>query len=126
MEKIVIEVGGESFDAELDEERAPGTVRAILEALPIEGRANTWGEEIYFRIPVDIGPENGVERVQVGDLGYWPDGSAFCLFFGRTPVSPSADDIRPASAVNPIGRVHNPEGLKRHRDGEPVRISAAG
>lgn len=126
MAKIRILVGDEVFDATLDEQSAPDTVRKILNALPIEATANTWGEEIYFRIPVDADLENGVETVSVGDLGYWPDGSAFCIFFGKTPLTTSLDEIKPASAVSPIGHIENAETLKKHRAGERVRITAAG
>jgi len=125
MAKIRILVGDEEFDATLDEQKAPETVRRILEALPIEGRANTWGEEIYFQIPVSMGEENAVETVSVGDLGYWPSGECFCIFFGKTPMTTSLEAIKPASAVNPIGRIENPERLKSHRSGETVRITAA-
>jgi hypothetical protein len=126
MAKIVIQVDDEEFDATLDEQSAPETVRRILDALPIEAKASTWGEEIYFSIPVEAGLENGVETVRVGDLGYWPDGSAFCIFFGKTLISASLDEIKPASAVNPIGRIEDAEELKRHSAGETVRITAGG
>jgi hypothetical protein len=75
------------------------TARAIWYALPIKGQANLWGDEIYLSIPVSTGLENGQEVVKAGDLGYWPPGSAFCIFFGPTPAS-RGDEIRPASAVN--------------------------
>ena len=80
------------------------TAMAIAAALPIEASANTWGDEIYFGIPVDAGLEQGQEVVELGDLGYWPPGRAFCIFFGPTPAS-RGDEIRPASAVTVIGRV---------------------
>ena len=80
------------------------TATAVANALPIEASANTWGDEIYFGIPVDAGLERGQEVVVLGDLGYWPPGRAFCIFFGPTPAS-RGDEIRPASAVTVIGRV---------------------
>lgn len=80
------------------------TAQAIWEALPITDCANLWGEEIYFSIPVSLQLEVGQELVSIGDLGYWPQGSAFCIFFGPTPVS-HGDEIRPASAVTVFGRV---------------------
>ena len=80
------------------------TAQAIWEALPIKGHANLWGEEIYFSIPLNLELEAGQELVSIGDLGYWSEGSAFCIFFGPTPIS-QADKIRPASAVTVFGRV---------------------
>lgn len=80
------------------------TARAIWEALPIEGTGLTWGDEIYFSIPVHLGEENGQEVVQLGDLGYWPPGNAFCIFFGPTPMS-QGKEIRPASPVNVFGKI---------------------
>ena len=125
MAKIKITVGDESYDANLDEETAPETVGAILDALPIEAPAKAWGEEFYFDIPVDVGLENEVETVSVGDLAYWPHGNAFCIFFGKTPMSPSEEEIVPASPVNPVGTIENAEALKSHVPGEQVRISPA-
>lgn len=81
------------------------TADAIWDALPLEAQANTWGEEIYFGIPVHLDEADGAsDVVDMGDLGYWPAGHAFCIFFGRTPAS-KGDEIRAASAVNVFGRV---------------------
>ncbi|OGP54620.1 MAG: hypothetical protein A2162_12995 [Deltaproteobacteria bacterium RBG_13_52_11b] len=89
-------------EAELN---ASKTARSIWEALSIEGKANLWGEEIYFSVPVMAGQEEGArEVVSAGELGYWPPGNAFCIFFGPTPAS-RGDEIRAASAVNIIGKV---------------------
>ena len=100
--KICITAGKVTAEAILND--SP-TARKIWEALPIEERGNTWGDEIYFGIPVDAKPEKDArEIVAVGELGYWPPGSAFCIFFGRTPAS-TDDRPRAASAVNIIGKV---------------------
>ena len=80
------------------------TAETIWKALPIKAYANTWGDEIYFGIPVNLGLEKGQELVEVGDLGYWPSGNAFCIFFGPTPLS-RGEEIRPASAVTVFGKV---------------------
>ncbi len=102
MRKIQISAGEISAIAILND--GP-TADAIWNALPIEGRVNTWGDEIYFEIPVQLGEEEGAsEVVQLGDLGYWPTGHAFCIFFGLTPVS-RGDEIRAASAVNIFGHI---------------------
>ena len=102
MRKIRISAGEISAIAILND--GP-TADAIWNALPIEGQANTWGDEIYFDIPVQLDEEEGAtEVVQLGDLGYWPTGHAFCIFFGLTPVS-RGDEIRAASAVNIFGHI---------------------
>jgi hypothetical protein len=81
------------------------TATKIWEALPIEARGNIWGDEIYFSIPVDAAPaKDARDLVAVGELGYWPPGTAFCIFFGRTPAS-TDDRPRAASPVNIIGKV---------------------
>ena len=80
MAKIIIDAGNISVSAALNDS---ATARAILDALPIEGKANIWGDEIYFDIPVSIEQAADARAgVEVGDLGYWPVGSAFCIFFG--------------------------------------------
>ncbi|MFC1860311.1 cyclophilin-like fold protein [Chloroflexota bacterium] len=80
------------------------TAEAIWEALPITGSINTWGDEVYFSISVRLEPEKGQEVVELGDLGYWPPGSAFCIFFGTTPAS-RGGEIRAASPVVIFGKV---------------------
>ena len=121
--RIITPSAGE-VQAELSEEN-PRTAQAIWEALPIEARVNTWGDEIYFSIPVDIGAENPKEIVDMGDLGYWPPGNAFCIFFGPTPAS-RGDEIRPASPVNVVGRVlGDPMVFKKVRGGERVTLERA-
>ena len=120
--KIRITAGEVSVDAELNN---TNTARAILDALPISASASTWGDEIYFRIPVDIELESGQEVVDLGDLGYWPPGQAFCLFFGPTPAS-RGEEIRPASAVTVIGKIQgDTDSLKQVPNGTSVTVEAA-
>jgi hypothetical protein len=121
MEKrIKIKAGNMEAKAVLNDS---ATAQKIWAALPIEARANTWGDEIYFNIPVKASLEKDArEVVEVGDLGYWPTGSAFCIFFGPTPVS-RGNEVRPASAVNVIGRVSgDPKLFKKVASGAKVRI----
>jgi len=119
---IRIQAGDVEVRAELNDSE---TARNIADALPIQAQANTWGDEIYFEIPVSCGEENPREVVEMGDLGYWPPGSAFCIFFGPTPAS-QGDEIRPASPVNIIGRVSgDPTVLKAVPSGATVTIEAA-
>ena len=100
--RMRIRVGPLTMEAELND--SP-TAREIAAALPITTSFNTWGDEIYFSIPVHAELEDTAQEVvQIGDLGYWPPGQAFCIFFGQTPVS-QPGKIMPASAVNMVGKV---------------------
>ena len=121
--KIRILVSDLRVEAELNESK---TAQMIWEALPIEAKANLWGEEIYFSIPVKTGLEKGAkEVVSAGDLGYWPTGHAFCIFFGPTPAS-RGDEIRAASAVNLIGKVlSDPKVFRKAKDGEKIILEKA-
>ena len=102
MAEIRIMAGEISLPAELN--RTP-TAQQIWAALPLEGQANIWGDEIYFEIPV-MASQAADARVEmaVGELGYWPVGHAFCIFFGPTPVSVDQQP-RAYSPVNVLGRV---------------------
>ncbi len=100
------------------------TAAAIWGELPLERTVNTWGDEFYFDIGVAAELEPGAsDLVEVGDLGYWPPGQAFCIFFGRTPVS-RGEEARAASPVNVIGRLDEVpvEALRGIPNGAPVRI----
>ena len=116
---IRITVGDVVVDAELNDSKC---AQMIAEALPIEASAGTWGEEFYFSIDVDCPGEDLQSAVEIGDLGYWPPGSAFCMFFGMTPMS-TPEEIRPASPVTVIGKMTGDlEPLKTVRSGARVRI----
>ncbi len=122
MRKITIRAGEVTAGATLNETR---TAEAIWSALPIETRANTWGDEIYFSIPVRLETERGQEVVEMGDLGYWEPGSAFCIFFGLTPVS-RGNEIRPASEVTVFGKVDgDPKVFKKVPSGTQIVIEQA-
>ena len=99
---IRITAGPVQADAALND--SP-TATKVWDALPIEAHGNTWGDEIYFSIPVDAKQEkDACDLVAVGELGYWAPGTAFCIFFGRTPAS-TDDRPRAASPVNIIGKI---------------------
>jgi uncharacterized protein len=118
---IRITAGGVTVEAELNDSK---TAAAIAAALPIGATGDTWGDEIYFDIGLTLGAESPRETVALGELGYWPPGKAFCIFFGPTPMS-RGDEIRPASAVNVVGRVMgDPRVLTRVRSGARVTIEA--
>ena len=117
--KIKIVAGKLELEAWLNETK---TATKVFEALPITSAVNTWGDEIYFTIPVDAGPEDAKELVSLGDIGYWPPGKAMCLFFGKTPIS-RGDEIRPASPVSIIGKVEGDlKLLRKVKDGEGIII----
>jgi hypothetical protein len=120
--KVRITAGAVQMDAQLNDTE---TAKAVWDALPITAPAGTWGDEIYFGIPVEAELEAGQEVVEMGDLGYWPPGNAFCIFFGRTPAS-RGDEIRPASAVTVIGKVEgDPTAFKQVKPGTAVAIERA-
>ena len=99
--KIRIRAGAIEAQAELNDTR---TAQAIWGMLPIKGCVNLWGDEIYSSLPLSLKLEARQGVVNIGELGYWPDGNAFCIFFGPTPVS-QGDKIRPASPVTVVGKV---------------------
>jgi uncharacterized protein len=99
---IHIRIGELTMAAELND---TPTARKIAGTLPIDASFTSWGDEIYFSIPVTAELDDSArDVVDIGDLGYWPPGKAFCIFFGQTPIS-RAGEIRPASAVNIVGKV---------------------
>jgi hypothetical protein len=119
--KIKITAGSLVVDAELNDIR---TASADWDALPIQANGSTWGDEVYFRIPVEAELENGQEVVELGDLGYWPPGQAFCLFFDPTPTSQGVE-VRPANEVTVIGKISGDSGvLKGISSGSSVLIEA--
>ena len=121
--KIVIEAGSVRMEAELND--SPTAVK-VGEALPVEGSAKLCGDEIYLEIPVSAAQEaDAREIVEVGTLGYWPVGHAFCIFFGPTPVS---TDVRPRaySPCNILGRVSgDATEFRKVRNGVTVTLSRA-
>ena len=123
MKTITITVAGIILEAELNE--SP-TAQAIWEALPIQGIVNTWGEEIYFDIPLNVPQESEARAdVKAGEMGYWPVGHAFCVFFGRTPAS-TDENPRAASPVNVFGQIRGDiTRLKSIKSGAMIRIEQA-
>jgi hypothetical protein len=116
---IKIIAGDVTAAAELNDSPTAG---AIWDALPTEAKASTWGDEIYFDIGISAPPDASQEVVDLGDLGFWPPGRAFCVFFGLTPMS-RGDEIRPASAVTVVGRVTGDARMfTKVRAGAEVRL----
>ena len=121
-ERISIRSGKVVAEAELNDSDC---ARAIAEALPIEAVAGTWGEEVYFDIGVSCDCDDSARQdMAIGELGYWPTGSALCIFFGTTPAS-TEDEPRAASNVNPIGRISSgAESLKKLGPSIEVRVES--
>jgi hypothetical protein len=115
-----ISSGSVSLPVELND--TPTAVR-ILAAVPIEAEVNTWGDEIYFEIPVSVERETGSRvEIEIGEVAYWPPGQALCVFFGPTPASQGSQP-RAASPVNVVGRVVGDARLyARLRDGDRVLV----
>ena len=120
MRRIEIHAGGVSATATLAEGE---TADAIWQALPFEGQANCWGDEVYFEIPVEQAQAGDArEEVAPGELGYWPLGRAFCIFWGPTPAS-QADEPRAYSPVNVCGKLEGaPAVFQGVQGGSRVRV----
>ena len=120
MKEIQIKIEEIIIKATLDD---TPTAEAIFKALPLSGKVNTWGDEIYFTVPLKIDLElNAKQEVEIGDLGYWEYGPAFCIFFGPTPVS---KDKKPAaySPVNVFGKVSgDTKMLKKVKEGMRIIV----
>ena len=121
--RIKIKSGNVEATAKL---KNTGTAKAIYEKLPIESTANTWGDEVYFEIPVSLkAEEDAKEVVGKGDIAYWPKGECFCIFFGKTPAS---EDEKPkaASKVNVFGKVIDDFNVfKKINDGDKIIVEKA-
>jgi hypothetical protein len=120
--RIVLDNG--EATATLDDSATAAAVRA---ALPLQGIVNRWGHEVYFTIPVHLREaEDARQDMGMGELGYWPAGAAFCIFFGPTPAS-TGPQPRAYSNVNPFGRVDGEQAAVEAlfagaQDGRPIRI----
>ena len=111
--KLILEHGGEA-EGELVRYHSPVTVDSIAKALPFEGRAAKWKEEVYFETPVKVGSEKAKAKVEVGTIAYWPMSSALCIFYGPT---------EPYSPVNIVGRIQsNLELFRTMKSGTKIRV----
>jgi len=108
---IIIKSGNVELKAELLDN---STANKIKEILPITAKAQTWEDEIYFEISTHVELDDSAkEVVELGDLGFWPQGDCFCIFFGQQPVS----------AVNIFGKVLGDlSKLKEIKDGDEIKI----
>ncbi len=114
MKRITIAAGKVVMQAELNDS---ATARKLTEILPVEASARVWGNEIYFTVPMHAEPENAQAEAPPGTVAFWPDGDCLCVFFGQKPYSP----------VNVVGKLlGDPSAFAEVRDGDPVRVEAAG
>lgn len=99
------------------------TAKAVKLSLPISSKVKTWGDEIYFDTGITAPVVNATTDVNIGDIAYWPDGKAFCIFFGPTPVSSDGKPV-PASEVVVIGKADvKPEELKKVTSGSHILVT---
>ena len=99
------------------------TAQSIIAALPVDSRANTWGEEVYFEIPVSAEADADASTdVDAGDICFWPPGHAIAIAFGPTPIS-TGDECRLASPCNVLGRIDgDPRVLASVQSGDAISM----
>jgi hypothetical protein len=122
MARIVFDFDGLTLEAEL---LHTATARAIAAALPYEARVMTWGEEVYFDVPVDVAREPDARAVVVpGEIAFWPEGPCIAIGFGRTPIS-RGDECRLASPCNVFAKAASDvKVLSKVAGGTRVKVSA--
>lgn len=110
MAKITITAGPVTMTATLNDSMS---AKKLLEILPCSSKAQLWGKEVYFPIPMTMEEENPQAKVPSGTIAYWPPGKCFCIFFGQTPYSP----------VNPLGTLDgDPNEFAKVKEGDLVRL----
>ena len=111
--RFVLEDGRQA-DAELIRFQAPKTTDALLRRMPIEGRVARWKEEVYFETQIKMGEEKAKPTVEKATIGFWPMGSAICIFYG---------DTQPYSPVSVLGKVtKNLELFRQVKSGTKIRV----
>ena len=124
MPRIRFDFEGVTLEADLLD---TPTAKAILAALPLTAKALTWGEEVYFDVPVRVAREGDARAVVTpGEIAYWPEGPAIALGFGRTPIS-KGDECRLASPCNIFAKARGDvKTLAKVRAGSQIKVTALG
>jgi hypothetical protein len=119
--RIRFDFGSLTLDAELLD---TPPAKAVAAALPITSSALTWGEEVYFNVPVDVPREQNARAVVTpGEIAFWPDGPAIAIGFGRTPIS-KGDECRLASPCNVFAKaLGDVKTLGKVRAGSKVNVT---
>jgi hypothetical protein len=126
-DEIKLKISGDNLGEVQAEfvEKNPKTKASIINALPFEGAANVWGDEIYFNIPAAVGEEDPQQEMEEGDCAFWPMGNAMCIFFGPTPVSDS-EKPKAYSPVNMFAKIIGDcKIFKNVKDGDVIRVQKA-
>ena len=122
--KIEVIIKNHNFKVKLNNSK---TSQKILSILPVTSYLSTWGNEIYFSIPMEVELENGVETLDIGTVAFWPPGNALCIFFGKTPAS-IGEKPQAASPVTVVGSVEDKKSLldlKKVKSGEKIEVKIA-
>jgi hypothetical protein len=100
------------------------TARALVAALPLKAKAQTWGEEVYFELPVKAALEGSAKQVvPPGTVCFWTEGSSLALPWGRTPVS-EGDESRLVTRCNVLGAIDgDPRQFASVRNGDSITVS---
>jgi hypothetical protein len=121
MARIRFDFGSLTLEAELLD---TPTAKAVASKLPYEAQAMTWGEEVYFDVPLEARREDGARAVVTpGEIAYWPDGPGIAIGYGRTPIS-RGDECRLASPCNIFAKATSDvKALRAVRAGAKVKVS---
>jgi len=114
--KILLEGFGEA-EGEFIRFLAPRTVDSLLRHIPLHGRVTIWREQVYFQVPLRMGAEKPVSKVNEGDVAYWPMGGALCVFKGA---------MQTHGQVNLVGRILSGlELFRKVQSGNPIKVERA-
>jgi len=99
------------------------TSKKLIKALPCKSSANTWGDEVYFKVPVQTELESdATDVVDAGTICFWVEGQSLAIPFGPTPIS-QGNECRLVTKVNILGNVEgDPKMLKSVKGGDSIQV----